>query len=146
MDHAQYGKTEVEKRRMFEGQLHGAFRSLGLFSSVLVVGVLVLALSANVRAQTKNIFQMTQEERNAYFAKMNTASEEDWQRTVDLLHMKLPPSLPPVAEDTEPTEGYFSDERIFQLDRQHRQHLYALRVGNMEQLRRIQSKSISEPA
>ncbi|MGO9481730.1 MAG: acetylxylan esterase [Candidatus Kryptoniota bacterium] len=107
MDHAQYGKTEVEKRRMFEGQLHGAFRSLGLFSSVLVVGVLVLALSANVRAQTKNIFQMTQEERNAYFAKMNTASEEDWQRTVDLLHMKLPPSLPPVAEDPNRPKGTF---------------------------------------
>lgn len=107
MDHAQYGKTEVEKRRMFEGQLHGAFRSLGLFSSVLVVGVLVLALSANVRAQTKNIFQMTQEERNAYFAKMNTASEEDWQRTVDLLHMKLPPSLPPVAEDPNQPKGTF---------------------------------------
>lgn len=64
-----------------------------------VISVLFFASAGIVHAQTKNIFQMSPEERTAYFAKINTESEKDWHRTIDLLHIKLPDSLPPTAED-----------------------------------------------
>jgi hypothetical protein len=66
---------------------------------ISIIGMLVLASSDIVLAQTKNIFQMSPEERNAYFAKIGAESEKDWQRTIDLLHVRLPDSLPPAAED-----------------------------------------------
>ena len=50
-------------------------------------------------AQTKNIFQMSPEERGAYFAKIGAESEKDWHRTIRLLRITLPDSLPPAAED-----------------------------------------------
>ncbi len=64
-----------------------------------LISVLAFAFSNIAQAQTKNIFQMTPEERNAYFAKVSAESEKDWQRMVDLLGIKLPVSLPPAAED-----------------------------------------------
>jgi len=50
-------------------------------------------------SHTKNIFQMSQEDRNAYMAKINAETQKDWQGMIDLLGIKLPTDLPPVAED-----------------------------------------------
>jgi hypothetical protein len=72
---------------------------------------LLLALVALVfhaaRAQEPNPFQMTPAERTAYFARIGAESERDWQRTVTMLGMVLPPSLPPVAEDPRRPDGTF---------------------------------------
>ena len=42
--------------------------------------------------------KMTAEERTAYMNKMRAASQEDWQRMMDKLGLKLP-TLPPPADD-----------------------------------------------
>jgi len=59
----------------------------------------LLCTSVPSFSQTKNIFQMSPEERNAYLAKINAESFKDWQRTIALLNIKLPDSLPSPAED-----------------------------------------------
>jgi (4-O-methyl)-D-glucuronate---lignin esterase len=107
MEHAQYGRTEVEKASKLADPMAGVSRFLSFLSASLFFTVLVLAFSSVLQAQTKNIFQMSPEERSAYFAEMNAKSEKDWQRTVDLLHMKLPPSLPPIADDPNRPKGTF---------------------------------------
>lgn len=76
-----------------------ARKSQIISSSTFIVGVLSFALASSVNAQTKNIFEMSPDERAAYFAKINTESFKDWQRTINLLNIKLPDSLPPPAED-----------------------------------------------
>lgn len=71
-------------------------------SHLLLTFILVIsALSSPFicSAQTTGIFLMSPKERAAYFAKINVESEKDWQRTINLLNMKLLDSLPPVAED-----------------------------------------------
>ncbi len=66
---------------------------------IRVICVLSFVSGCIAQAQTKNIFQMSQEERNAYFAKIGAESQKDWQRMIDLLGIKLPASLPPASED-----------------------------------------------
>lgn len=77
-------------------------RVIGPFLSIMEVFVSLVSFSlllCAAQAQTKNIFQMSPEERTAYFAKINAESEKDWQRMISLLRIRLPDSLPPVAED-----------------------------------------------
>jgi hypothetical protein len=80
-----------------------------ILSSMLTIGVLSFALVSSVTAQTKSIFEMSADERAAYFAKINSESFEDWQRTINLLNIKLPDSLPPPAED--PNRPRFTFQR-----------------------------------
>ncbi|GAB4049315.1 alpha/beta hydrolase family protein [Spirosoma litoris] len=49
-------------------------------------------------AQAPNLQKMTPEERTAYMNKMRAASQEDWQKMMDKLNLKLP-TLPPPADD-----------------------------------------------
>ncbi len=50
-------------------------------------------------AQEPNPFLMTPAERTAYFARIGAESQKDWERTVKVLGIALPDSLPPPAED-----------------------------------------------
>lgn len=60
---------------------------------------LVIGLSGNwAHAQAPNFQKMTPEERTAYMNKMRAASQEDWQRMMDKLNLKLP-TLPDPADD-----------------------------------------------
>lgn len=68
-------------------------------SSTLIIGVLSFAFASIVNAQTKNLFEMSADERAAYLAKINAESFKDWQRTINLLNIKLPDLLPSAGED-----------------------------------------------
>jgi hypothetical protein len=93
VEHVLYGKNGFSRIEIFN--LISLAR-IGVFS---LIGVLAFASSNIVQAQTKNVFQMSPEERNAYFTKIGVESEKDWHRTIDFLQIKLPDSLPPAAED-----------------------------------------------
>ena len=77
---------------------------------IFVIGVLFLFLADMVHSQTKSIFQMTPEERNAYLAKINTESQKDWQGMVDFLKINFPDSLPPPAADPNRPKGTFQKQ------------------------------------
>ncbi|WP_227686935.1 alpha/beta hydrolase family protein [Spirosoma arboris] len=53
---------------------------------------------SNTNAQAPNLQKMSPEERTAYMNKVRTASQEDWQKMMDKLNLKLP-TLPPPADD-----------------------------------------------
>jgi hypothetical protein len=67
----------------------------GAIFTFLLVSILTVS---NANAQSPDFQKMTPEERNAYMAKMRAASQEDWQKMMDVLHLKLP-DLPPPADD-----------------------------------------------
>ncbi|QMW07185.1 acetylxylan esterase [Spirosoma foliorum] len=64
----------------------------------LIACVLVGLAIRNANAQAPNLQKMTSEERTAYMNKMRAASQEDWQKMMDKLNLKLP-TLPPPADD-----------------------------------------------
>jgi len=68
-------------------------------SASVVIAGLTLLLACRAGAQAPNPFQMSKEQRDAYFAKINAASQKEWQRVVELLRITLPTNLPPPAED-----------------------------------------------
>jgi (4-O-methyl)-D-glucuronate---lignin esterase len=49
--------------------------------------------------QAQNIIMMSQEERSAYFAKVNAESYQNWMKMIDLLQIELPKNLPPPSQD-----------------------------------------------
>ncbi|GAB3247586.1 acetylxylan esterase [Larkinella harenae] len=63
--------------------------------------VLLVALLAaqTVSAQSPDFQKMTPEERTAYMNKMRAAAQEDWQKMMDKLGLKLPVNLPAPADD-----------------------------------------------
>jgi len=88
----QSGRVCEEKRFSFPFLLAFSF-------PILVTVTQFFSLASITEAQVTNIFQMSPEERSAYFAKINAESEKDWRRAIDLLNIKLPDSLPPAGED-----------------------------------------------
>ena len=99
MEHASRRESELENLKSSTDQTFRASYFISFLSSALFISMLVLAFSNMLQAQTKNIFQMSPEERDAYFAKINVESEKDWYKMIYLLGIKMPVSLPPVAED-----------------------------------------------
>ncbi|HUI29384.1 MAG TPA: hypothetical protein VLX91_04135 [Candidatus Acidoferrales bacterium] len=81
--------------------LSGLFRHVSVvkIGIICVISIWLLASPPVAYAQTKDVFQMSPDERLAYLAKINAESEKDWRRTINVLNIKLPDSLPPVAED-----------------------------------------------
>ena len=66
---------------------------------LIVWGCVIVALSSQrVGAQAPNFQKMSPEERTAYMNKMRAASQEDWQKMMDKLNLKLP-TLPPLTDD-----------------------------------------------
>ncbi|MCK8492426.1 acetylxylan esterase [Spirosoma sp. RP8] len=64
-----------------------------------LIPFVVLALTVHrVNAQAPDFQKMTPEERKVYMDKMREASQEDWQRVMNRLNLKLP-TLPPPADD-----------------------------------------------
>ncbi len=61
--------------------------------------VVLLLMGSPAFAQTKNVFQMSSEERTAYFAKIGAESERNWRLMVERLGIRLPGPLPSPAED-----------------------------------------------
>ncbi len=61
--------------------------------------ILLLLIFPVPHARAHNIFQMSQKERTAYFAKINKESYQDWTKVIGLLRIDLPKNLPSPAED-----------------------------------------------
>ena len=59
------------------------------------------------RSQTPDVWKMSPAERSAYFEKIGSESYQTWHRTVILLHIWLPDSLPPPAVDPARPEESF---------------------------------------
>lgn len=74
--------------------------------AALILASLLFA-ACTVIAQTKSIFQMSPDERNAYFAKIGTESDANWHKMVERLKIQLPTSLPLPAEDPNRPKGTF---------------------------------------
>ncbi|RAJ97734.1 hypothetical protein LX87_02637 [Larkinella arboricola] len=72
---------------------------VGPFGSVLAVLLLTVLSLQTVRAQSPDFSKMSPEERRAYMDKMRAAAQEDWQKTMDQLQLKLPANLPPPTDD-----------------------------------------------
>jgi hypothetical protein len=89
----------MTKKRKIRTDFLFNFISCMQFRILGVLGLLFFASAGVAYAQTPNFMKMSPEERTAYFAKINAESEKDWQRMIGLLQIKLPDSLPPVAED-----------------------------------------------
>jgi hypothetical protein len=58
----------------------------------------------------QNFFTMSREEREAYLAKINAQSNENWLRMINLVHVHLPDSLPPPANDPRRPRDTFQKE------------------------------------
>lgn len=73
--------------------------SVNLLSRSLGGVCVFIGLSVGLAfSQSPDLQKMTPEERTAYMNKMRIASQEDWQKMMDKLHLKLP-SLPPPTDD-----------------------------------------------
>jgi hypothetical protein len=59
---------------------------------------ILLLCGTNVYGQSSDLSKMTPEQRNAFIAKVRSASGADWQRMLDQLHIELP-KLPAPEED-----------------------------------------------
>lgn len=69
------------------------------FSGLVLGSWLSLILSVNTAyAQRADVQKMTPDERKAYFDKQRAASQQDWQKTMQSLHLNAP-VLPPPADD-----------------------------------------------
>ncbi len=61
--------------------------------------ILLILMGREGYGQSKNPFQMTAEERTAYFTRIGRESDEHWKQMIELLGIKLPSALPPTADD-----------------------------------------------
>lgn len=73
--------------------------SVRLGTVLIGIGFVFGLLIDNARAQAPNFQKMTPEERTAYMNKLRAASQEDWQKMMDKLSLKLP-TLVPSADDS----------------------------------------------
>ena len=73
--------------------------SVNLLCRSLVYACVIIGLTKSwAVAQSPDFQKMTPEERTAYMNKMREASQEDWQKMMDKLQLKLP-TLPAPADD-----------------------------------------------
>jgi hypothetical protein len=96
------GKVGHHGARLMLYDNHLPFKLLVIF--LFLVTVIYPSVSM---AQAKNIFQMSPEERAAYFARIDSESYADWHRMIENLHINLPKDLPPPAEDPNRPRGTF---------------------------------------
>jgi hypothetical protein len=61
-------------------------------------------------SNAQNFFQMTPEERKAYFERVNAASQKTWRELVSTLRITLPDSLPPMKDDPARPAGTFQKD------------------------------------
>ena len=77
---------------------------------MIAVGVGALAAINDAAAQNENVFRMTPEERNVYFARVSAEAENSWRAMVAELRVALPDSLPPMHNDPRRPPGTFRRE------------------------------------
>jgi len=99
MAHGSQRRFKVQEIGSSEDYRFPVSHLLVFFSSTLIIGLLSCALASVVHSQTRTIFEMSPDERATYLAKINSESFKDWQRTINLLNIELPDSLPPPLED-----------------------------------------------
>jgi hypothetical protein len=66
-----------------------------------------LAFTVGHESSAQNVFQMTPEERQAYFARLNADAENSWRALVASLRISMPDSLPSMNDDPLRPPGTF---------------------------------------
>ena len=78
--------------------------SIQVLKTMLVAVIALPVLAAPACAQSTDFFRMTPEQREAYMAKIRSASREEWQRALGRQHIVLP-NQPAAADDPHRPEG-----------------------------------------